>query len=100
MKFGDIWDDRLHVIQEKTGSEIALPLSFGFNAINWCLRNVTAQCRDYAVSPIMFICSVQRHRLNGAVKSNTITANFSKARDKTGIDWEDGTPAIFHEQRS
>lgn len=26
--------------------------------------------------------------------------NFSKARDLAGIDWGDGTPATFHEQRS
>lgn len=34
------------------------------------------------------------------VKSNTITMNFSKARDKAEIDWGDGTPAPFHEPRS
>jgi hypothetical protein len=26
--------------------------------------------------------------------------NFSKARDKAEINWGDGTPATFHEQRS
>lgn len=36
----------------------------------------------------------------GQVKSNTITMNFSKARDKTDIEWGEGTPATFHEQRS
>ncbi|PNP36936.1 integrase [Citrobacter amalonaticus] len=25
--------------------------------------------------------------------------NFSKARDLVGIEWGEGTPAIFHEQR-
>lgn len=34
------------------------------------------------------------------MKSNTLTMNFSKARDKAGIEWGDGTPATFHEQRS
>lgn len=34
------------------------------------------------------------------VKSNTISINFSKARDKAAINWGDGTPATFHEQRS
>ncbi|MDK1071331.1 integrase, partial [Cronobacter sakazakii] len=29
-----------------------------------------------------------------------ITMNFSKARDKACIEWGDGTPATFHEQRS
>lgn len=26
--------------------------------------------------------------------------NFSKARDRAEINWADGTPATFHEQRS
>lgn len=34
------------------------------------------------------------------MKANTITMNFSKARDEAKIDWGDGTPATFHEQRS
>ncbi len=34
MKFSDIWEDHLHVIQEKTGSKIAIPLSLRLNAIN------------------------------------------------------------------
>ncbi len=35
MKFSDIWDDHLHVEQEKTGSKIAIPLALRCNAINW-----------------------------------------------------------------
>jgi integrase len=34
------------------------------------------------------------------VKSNTITMNFSKARDKANLNLETGTPPTFHEQRS
>ena len=28
MKFSDIWDDHLHVEQEKTGSKLAIPCRF------------------------------------------------------------------------
>ncbi|XUV80241.1 site-specific integrase [Enterobacter sp. TMH.L2] len=102
MKFSDIWDDHLHVIQEKTGSKIAIPLSLRCNAIDWCLRDVVARCRDYAVSPYMvhFFRATSQAERGAQVKSNTITMNFSKARDKAGINWGDGTPATFHEQRS
>ncbi|WP_213715741.1 site-specific integrase [Cedecea lapagei] len=102
MKFSDIWDDHLHVIQEKTGSKIAIPLSLRCNAIDWCLRDVVARCRDYAVSPYMvhFFRATSQAERGAQVKSNTITMNFSKARDKTEIDWGEGTPATFHEQRS
>ncbi|TQN81320.1 UNVERIFIED_ORG: phage integrase family protein [Citrobacter freundii] len=102
MKFSDIWDDHLHVIQEKTGSKIAIPLSLRLNVINWCLRDVVARCRDYAVSPYLvhFFRSTSQAERGAQVKSNTLTMNFSKARDLAGIDWGDGSPATFHEQRS
>ncbi|HAZ3621837.1 TPA: tyrosine-type recombinase/integrase [Escherichia coli] len=102
MKFSDIWDDHLHVIQEKTGSKIAIPLSLRLNAINWNLRDVVARCRDYAVSPYLvhFFRSTSQAERGAQVKSNTLTMNFSKARDLAGIDWGKGSPATFHEQRS
>lgn len=102
MKFSDIWDDHLHVIQEKTGSKIAIPLSLRLNAINWSLRDVVAHCRDYAVSPYLvhFFRTTSQAERGAQVKANTLTMNFTKARDLAGIDWGDGTPATFHEQRS
>ncbi|EFN7557830.1 integrase [Escherichia coli] len=102
MKFSDIWDDHLHVIQEKTGSKIAIPLSLHLNAINWSLRDVVARCRDYAVSPYLvhFFRTTSQAERGAQVKANTLTMNFTKARDLAGIDWGDGTPATFHEQRS
>lgn len=102
MKFTDVWDDHLHIVQEKTGSKIAIPLSLRLDAIGWCLRDVIARCRDYAVSPYMvhFFRATSQADRGAQVKSNTITMNFSKARDKAGIEWGDGTPATFHEQRS
>ena len=102
MKFTDIWDDHLHVVQEKTGSKIAIPLSLRLNAIGWCLRDVIARCRDYAVSPYLvhFFRATSQAERGAKVKSNTITMNFSKARDKAEIEWGNGTPATFHEQRS
>lgn len=102
MKFTDIWDDHLHVVQEKTGSKLAIPLSLRLNAINWSLREVVARCRDYAVSQYLvhFFRATSQAERGAQVKSNTITMNFSKARDKASIDWGDGSPATFHEQRS
>lgn len=102
MKFSDIWDDHLHVIQEKTGSKIAIPLSLRLNAINWSLRDVVARCRDYAASAYLvhFFRSTSQAERGAQVKANTLTMNFSKARDLARIDWGEGSPATFHEQRS
>lgn len=101
MKFSDIWDDHLHVIQEKP-SKIAIPLSLRLNAIKWSLRDVVARCRDYAVSPYLvhFFRTTSQAERGAQVKANTLTMNFSKARDLAGINWGEGSPATFHEQRS
>ncbi|EIV2085470.1 phage integrase Arm DNA-binding domain-containing protein [Klebsiella aerogenes] len=102
MKFTDVWDDHLHIEQEKTGSKIAIPLALRCDAINWSLREVIARCRDYAVSPYLvhFLHSTSQAERGAQVKARTLTMNFSKARDKANIDWGSGTPATFHEQRS
>ncbi|ECY3256774.1 tyrosine-type recombinase/integrase [Salmonella enterica subsp. enterica serovar Alachua] len=102
MKFSDIWDDHLHIEQEKTGSKIAIPLALRCNAIGWSLKEVVARCRDYAVSPYLvhFFRSTSQAERGAQVSPNTLTTNFSKARDKAGIEWGEGTPATFHEQRS
>ncbi|NGE24763.1 integrase, partial [Klebsiella pneumoniae] len=34
MKFRDIWDDHLHVIQQKTGTRLSIPLSLRCQALN------------------------------------------------------------------
>ncbi|HBX6122358.1 TPA: integrase [Klebsiella pneumoniae] len=102
MKFSDIWDDHLHVEQEKTGSKIAIPLALRCNAINWSLRDVISRCRDYAVSPFLvhFFRTTSQAERGAQVKARTLTMNFSKARDCANIEWGEGTPATFHEQRS
>lgn len=102
MKFSDIWDDHLHVVQEKTGAKLALPLSLRCDALNTSLREVVSRCRDYAVSQhlVHYFRATSMAQRGAKVPGNTLTTNFSKARDKTDIDWGDGTPATFHEQRS
>lgn len=102
MKFSDIWDDHLHVEQEKTGSKIAIPLALRCNAINWSLRDVISRCRDYAVSPFLvhFFRTTSQAERGAQVIARTLTMNFSKARDCANIEWGEGTPATFHEQRS
>ncbi len=50
LKFSDIWDDMLHITQEKTGSKLAIPLNLKCDALNITLREVISQCRDAVVS--------------------------------------------------
>lgn len=50
MKFTDIWDDMLHIVQEKTGTRLAIPLSLRNEVLDISLRDVVSKCRDAVVS--------------------------------------------------
>ncbi|HEN3623243.1 TPA: phage integrase Arm DNA-binding domain-containing protein [Yersinia enterocolitica] len=102
MKFSDIWDDYLHVVQGKTGARLAIPLSLRCNSLNITLREVISQCRDRIVSPYLLHHhhAVATAKRGGNIRDQTITMNFTAAREASGIKWKDGTPPTFHEQRS
>lgn len=103
MKFSDIWDGHLHIVQSKTGVRLSLPLSLRCDALNMTLGDVVSRCRDRVVSPYL----IHSHRTHGsskagdAVATATISRVFMEARDKTGLKFAKGsTPPTFHEQRS
>ncbi|PIK84443.1 integrase [Raoultella ornithinolytica] len=102
-KFSDVWDDHLHIIQNKTGSKIALPLTLRCNAIGVSLGEVIARCRDRVISKYLIHHTL--HHANGKpgskIPEKSISRYFATARDSSGIDWGDGSTAPpFHEQRS
>ncbi|MFU2318974.1 phage integrase Arm DNA-binding domain-containing protein [Rahnella sp. PCH160] len=102
LKFSDVWDDKLHIVQEKTGAKIAIPLSLRCNALNISLREVIAECRDTILSK--WILHHHRSRRNcergGQVMKDTLSRYFADARDKSGLQWNGASPPTFHEQRS
>ncbi|PWW09910.1 phage integrase Arm DNA-binding domain-containing protein [Mangrovibacter plantisponsor] len=102
MKFSDIWDGYLHIEQSKTGTKLAIPLSLKCEAIDTTLEQVIVRCRDKILSPhiIHHHHTTSQAKRGGAVSEKTITSGFSNARDKSGLQWKNGTPPTFHEQRS
>ncbi|MFZ5254112.1 phage integrase Arm DNA-binding domain-containing protein [Enterobacter roggenkampii] len=102
MKFSDIWDDMLHIEQEKTGSRLAIPLDLKCDALGLTLRDVVSKCRDAVISKdlVHFRHSTSQATRGDSVSSSSLTTSFKKARNKCGIEWEKGTAPTFHEQRS
>ncbi|CCW29254.1 Integrase [Xenorhabdus nematophila F1] len=102
LRFDDVWDDHLHIVQEKTGVKLALPLSLRCEKIGYTLQDVITRCRDRILSPYMlhYHHTTSQAKRGGQVSANAITTSFQKTRDKTDLKWEDGTPPSFHEQRS
>ena len=104
MKFSDIWDNHLHVTQNKTGMKLAIPLNLKCDAIGLTLADVISKCRDRVVSPYL-IHHVKHHAYGKAgshVPEKTISRYFKEARDKANITWPKDCTALppFHEQRS
>jgi len=102
MKFTDIWDDHLHIEQEKTGSRLAIPLAIKCNALNISLAEVIAQCRDAVVSQYLvhYRHATSQAPRGGQLSTSNLTTAFKKARDKSGFIWPENTAPTFHEQRS
>ncbi|MDR5610254.1 MULTISPECIES: phage integrase Arm DNA-binding domain-containing protein [unclassified Arsenophonus] len=102
MKFSDIWNDMLHIEQEKTGIKVAIPLSIRCDAIGFSLREVISLCRDAVVSPYLvhYRHTTSQAKRGERVTANTLTTTFKKARKKCGLIWIDGNEPTFHEQRS
>ncbi|TKV08234.1 integrase [Citrobacter sp. wls619] len=103
MKFSDIWDDHLHVVQNKTGTQIAIPLSIKMEEIGMNLREVVSKCRDCVVSKYL-VHHTKRMGVASAgdgVTARALTDAFSMVRDRVEIVASKGkTPPTFYEQRS
>jgi integrase len=89
MRRKDIWDDHLHIEQEKTGFKLALPLALYCPALGMTLAEVIERCpgKDYLLA-------------NKRIMPWSITTGFKKVRDKafSGGRWKH--PPTFNEQRS
>ncbi|MBP6121049.1 phage integrase Arm DNA-binding domain-containing protein [Providencia sp.] len=102
MKFSDVWDDMLHIEQEKTGTKLAIPLSIKCDAIDKTLKEVISICRDAVVSKYLvhYRHSTAKAKRGEQVPARTLTSTFKKARDKCGLEWAERSAPSFHEQRS
>jgi integrase len=103
MKFTDVKDGYLFVVQGKTGNKIALPLSLRCEAINLTLEDVVGKCRDRTLSPyLVHHCGATSRAKSGKpINKATASTMFARCRDDAEIIPPNGkTPASFHEQRS
>ncbi|CNI49899.1 phage integrase Arm DNA-binding domain-containing protein [Yersinia mollaretii] len=93
MKWEDVHDDKLWIIQKKTQAKLSIPLLISIDDIG--LVSVLEKCKALFGST-EFVLSTNR---GGSVAERTMTEGFMNARLLTGIQW-DGTPPSFHEIRS
>ncbi|KAB7710957.1 tyrosine-type recombinase/integrase [Plesiomonas shigelloides] len=86
MRIEDIYNGRLHIIQQKTGSRIAIPLSL--------------EIAGYKLSDNIIYTENTGLLFSDKANDRRVRMLFLKAREKSGLQWEHGTPPSFHEIRS
>lgn len=97
VRFSDVRGGHLHIVQQKTGRHIRIPLDLRMDALNASLGDVIEECRDAAAgSPYMLPM-----RSGAPSQPHRLTWLFSQCRKKTSISAGVGqTLPTLHEVRS
>ncbi len=105
MKFSDVWSDNgvdcLHVIQEKTGARISIPLDLHLDALGVSVRDVVEGCRAYAKVVDGEDSCLIRKSTGKPLSGASMSWRFAQAREGAiGVHKGDGAPPSLHECRS
>ena len=90
MKWADIFEDKIHITQKKTGSKVAIRTT---NSLSLLGKNIQGVLDTLKTLP------AKEGRVIPVTNQATITNTFAAARAATGISWL-GSPPSFHEIRS
>lgn len=100
LKFTDVREGRLFVVQEKTGNKLAIPLDLKLEAADLHLEEVIERCRTNNPSEFLLYSPVRRGgRKPGPLTPDGLTQAFSDTRDITMLKFGPNPPS-FHEIRS
>ena len=96
MRFSDVWDEHLHVEQQKTGERIAIPTALRLEALGLSIAEVIEDCRSYAVAGEFML---RKHNGQQLVLAS-LSARFEEAREHAIPPVTSGLPPSLHECRS
>lgn len=74
MRFDDVWDDHLHIIQQKTGVKLALPLSLKLDALDCTLGMAINNCKKYTRKGATLLRKIDGEKLT----TSSLTARFEE----------------------
>lgn len=101
MRFSDVWEDHLHVVQQKTGTRVAIPLDLRLDAIGMTVRDAVAACRSYAALEANGDAFLIRKTTTGKLAATSLSWRFEQAREGAiGLYSGKGSPPSLHECRS
>lgn len=93
-----IWDEHLHIEQQKNGTKVAIPLQLYCPPLNRQLGDIIEDTQHYRAGGQYLI-----RKTNGMpYEVSALTVNFASLRDEVipTEEWEGLEPATFHEIRS
>ena len=97
MAWGDVREGHLHVIQQKTGALLRLPLELRLNVIGLSLGEAIEACRDYTTPGETLL----RKSTGKPLVAPSLSARFEEAREGAfGKHTGSGLPPSLHECRS
>ncbi|WP_099062461.1 tyrosine-type recombinase/integrase [Serratia sp. BW106] len=100
LKKTDARDERLWVIQGKTGNLVSIPFSLRMSAIGKTVGEVVKRCLEESNSEFLISSSSKKTgRQPGALHPDSLTKAFVSARKLSGLTFT-STPPTFHEIRS
>lgn len=101
MRFADVWDGHLHVVQQKTGARLALPCALRLDAVGVSIGEAVEACRSYGRGPAADDALLIRKSTGDAPVPASASWRFEVAREGAlGQHRGDGAPASLHELRS
>ena len=102
MRFADVWDGHLHVVQQKTGARLALPCALRLAALGVSIGEAVDACRQYGrAGPVDAAALLIRKSTGQALSAPSASWRFEAAREGAlGLHQGDGAPASLHELRS
>ncbi|WP_374419490.1 tyrosine-type recombinase/integrase [Chromobacterium sp.] len=93
-----IWDEHLHIEQQKNGTKVAIPLQLYCPPLKRQLGDIIAETQHYRAGGQYLV-----RKTNGMpYEVSALTVNFASLRDEVIpiTEWEGLEPATFHEIRS
>lgn len=105
MKFADLKDGYLQVVQGKSGGDVRLQLDVNIRLakVGISIGEAVAACRDMIVSRYLIhhVAHIGPSKPGQKVVADGLSDGFARAREKAGIMAEEGrSPPSFHEIRS
>lgn len=97
MRFADAYDGYLHIVQQKTGTKLRLPLALRLDVIDTSIGEAIEACRGYARGDEFLL----RKSTGKPLTLCSLSARFETAREEAqGIYTGEGAPPSLHECRS